>query len=798
MLKNYLKIAIRNLLRHKTFSLINILGLSVGIACTIIIFLYVKYELTYDSYHSDSERIYRIARVLKRQNTEEGFAAINTPSGPTLRDIYPEVESMFRIRKGRMSQFRTDNNRYMEEDFHYADSSILEILHLPLLEGNPSTALDRPFTAILSEKASEKYFGEENAVGKTIMVDTFLYEITGIMKNIQGNSHLQFNILFSWISYDISNPRPPDWPSSPWAIGNVPTYIKLKKGTDPSAFEAKITDLIHRYDGENLDKRGVEVSLFLQEINSIHLNSNLIWEPAPPGNKLFIYIFSGIGFLIILIACLNFMNLSTAKYVNRAKEVGIRKTVGASRKKLIRQFYGESLFMAFISHIIAMIITELTLPLFNNLFGLTLNIHYLDLIFISGIAIIIIFVGILAGTYPALYLSSFKPVKVLNSGVNLRSGGITMRRILVVGQFAISIFLISNTIMLFKQLNYMKNQNLGFNKENKLLIRFADEVIMPNNYQTIKSEFLKVQGVLGATVTSSAPGKWMYLWRTYPTNKEVENTQHINYFQHDFDFFDEFGLEIIAGRGFDRERGFDAYNRGYVINEAAYKIFGIESAEEALSAKFHSRGEPVIGVVKDFHIKGLQEEIGPLFMFLINEDYKFMSLSISDSDPIATKHAVEKKFKELFPDEVPRCTFLEEDFNIQYLKEERLGSLFSVLTFLGIIIACLGLFGMSSYMAEQRKKEIGIRKVNGASVGKIVALLSIDFIKWVLLALIVVSPLIYLVLNKWLNSFAYSAKIDIWVFIISGAIALTIALITTSYQAFKAARNNPVNSLRYE
>ncbi|MFC2118446.1 ABC transporter permease [Bacteroidota bacterium] len=797
MIKNYLKIAIRNFLRHKTFSLINILGLSVGIACTIIIFLFVKYELTYDSYHPDSDRIYRVSRILKRQNKDEGFAAINTPCGPTMRDIYPEIESMFRIRKGRMAQFRTDNNRYMEEDFHYVDSSIFEILHLPLLEGNPSTALDRPFTAILSERASEKYFGKENPVGKTIMVDTFLYEVTGIMKNIPGNTHLKFNMLFSWNSFDISFPRPPDWPASPWVIGNVCTYIKLFKGTDPEVFEAKISDLVHRYDGESLDKQGVEVSLFLQEINSIHLNSNLIWEPAPPGNKLFIYIFSGIGLLIILIACLNFMNLSTAKYINRAKEVGIRKTVGASRRKLIRQFYGESLLIAFISHIIAMIITELSLPLFNNLFGLTLKIHYFDLVFISGIVIIIIFVGLLAGTYPALYLSSFKPVKVLNSSINPRSGGITMRRILVVGQFAISIFLIANTIMLFKQLSYMKNQDLGFNKENKLLIRFADDVLTKGNYESIKSEFLNVPGVTGATVTSSVPGKWMYLWRTYPTNKQVENTQYINYFQHDFDFFEEFGLEIIAGRGFNRDRD-AAYNNGYVINEAAYKTFGIESAEEALEAKFHDRGEPVVGVVKDFHIKGLQEKIGPLFMFITTEDYKFMCISISDSDPITIKDAVEEKFNELFPEEVPRCSFLDEDFNSQYQKEERLGKLFTVFTVLGIIIACLGLFGMSSYMAEQRRKEIGIRKVNGASVVRIVVLLSADFIKWVFFALIVASPIIYIVLNKWLKNFAYSAKIDIWVYVISGAIALIIALFTTIYQAFKAAKNNPVNSLRYE
>lgn len=797
MIKNYLKIAIRNLLAHKTFSLINILGLSLGIACTIIIFLFVKYELTYDSYHPDSDRIYRVSRLLKRQNSEEGFAAIPIPCGPTLRDIYPEIESMFRINKGRMSQFRTDNNRFMEDDFHYVDSSIFEILYLPLIEGDPSSALIRPYTAILSEKASEKYFGKENPIGKTFMVDTFLYEVTGIMKNIPGNTHLKFNILFSWSSYDISYPRPHDWPSA-WALGNMCTYIKLIDGADPDAFESKISDLVHRYDGENLASRGVEVSLFLQKINSIHLNSNLIWEPSPPGNKLYIFIFSGIGLLIILIACLNFMNLSTAKYLNRTMEVGIRKTVGASRRSLIKQFYGESLLIAFISHIIAMIITELSLPLFNDLFGLELTINYLDHIFIFGIIIIIIFVGLLAGTYPALYLSSFKPIKVLNSVSDPRSGGMVMRRILVVCQFAISIFLISNTIMLFKQLNYMKNQDLGFKKENKLILRFADEVIMPNNFETIKSEFLTVPGVLGATATSSAPGKWMYLWRTYPTNKEVENTKYINYFQHDFDFFDEFGLEIIAGRGFSRERGYDSYNRGYIINEAAYKTFGIESAEEALEAKFHSRGEPVLGVVKDFHIKGLQEKIAPLFMFIMQEDYKFISLSISDSDPIATKKAVEKKFNELFPEEVPRCSFLDEDFNSQYQKEERLGKLFSVFTLLGIIIACLGLFGMSSYMAEHRKKEIGIRKVNGASVGKIVVLLSVDFIKWVLLAIIIASPIIYLILNNWLKSFAYSAKIDIWVYIISGAMALTISLITISYQAFKAANANPVDSLRYE
>jgi len=791
MFINYLKIAFRNLIRQKWISFLNIIGLAIGITSITLIFLYVKHELTYDAFHEDADRIFRIAHGNLSEGKETGFAATNVQIGEELQNGYEEVEAAGRFGWQREVAVKYHENIQMTEPF-LAEPEILQIFSIPFISGDPGNALDRPYTAIISETFAVSLFRESDPIGESVKIDTNYYEITGVFHDLPGNTHLQFDMLLSWQTWlegEVNEHMRTGW--------FVPTYVKLKPGYDPEVFEKRLNEVADRLLGKDDELTRQKEIHFLQPVKSIHFHSNYIWEISPPGNPLYVHIFIAIGLLILLIACMNFMNLSTARFVNRSVEVGIRKTVGASRKDLIKQFLGESLLIAFIAHIVGMFLLEFTLPLFSRITEIRFSIQYLNLTYIMYLISLIVIIGILAGIYPALFLSSFKPVYVLKGWIGEQVTSLNIRKILVIGQFVISITLIIGSLMVYRQLVYMKNQPLGFSIDKKFVIQFPREGVTRTNCDRIKSDYLSIPNVENAAFSSSVPGRWKYLWQQWPSGMRETNQILLNCMGVDHDYLGLYDIEIIAGRGFDKLLS-DSSNDGYVLNLAAVKAFGWESAEEAMTHTMNDRDEPILGIVNDYHFQGLQSAIEPLGIFLFQDDYRYLTLSIGTYDFSQTLDQIEKIYRNQFPGELYDHFFLDTDFDTQYKREEKLTRLVFLFTLLGITIACIGLFGMASFMAEKRRKEIGIRKVNGAMITQIILLFSFEVIKWILIALVVAIPCAWYGVNKWLQSFAYQVDINFWVFLVAGALAFLIAMLTISYQAIKAARTNPVDTLRYE
>jgi len=791
MFKNYLKIAFRNLIRQKWVSLLNITGLAIGITSISLIFLYVQHELTYDAFHEDADRIFRIAHSSLSQGKETGFAATNVQIGEELQHGYEEVELAGRFGWQREVAVKYQDNIQMTNPF-LAEPEILRIFSIPFVSGDPETALVRPYTAVISEKFAGSLFQGIDPIGESVKIDTNYYEITGVFRDLPENSHLQFDMLLSWQTWlegEVNEHMRTGW--------FVPTYVKLKPGYDPEVFDKRLNEVADRVleKEDDLTRQG-EIH-FLQPVKKIHFHSNYIWEFSPPGNPLYPHVFIAIGLLILLIACMNFMNLSTARFINRSVEVGIRKTVGASRKDLIKQFLGESLLIAFIAHIVGMFFLEFTLPLFNRITEIQFSIEYLNLVYLIYLISLIIIIGVLAGIYPALFLSSFKPVYVLKGWVGEQVTSLNIRKVLVIGQFVISITLIIGSIMVYRQLIYMKNQPLGFSIEKKFIIQFPREGVIRVNCDRIKSEYLEIPNVEEAAFSSSVPGRWKYLWRQWPSGEEETNTKLLNCMGVDHDYLGLYDIEIIAGRGFDKSLS-DSSNDGWVLNLAAVRAFGWESAEEAMTHTMNDRDEPILGIAKDYHYHGLQSSIEPLGIFLFQDDYRYITLSLNTHGLSQTLERIEGTFRKQFPNELYDHFFLDMDFDTQYHREDKLTRLIFLFTLLGIAIASIGLFGMASFMTEKRRKEIGVRKVNGALVSHIVLLLSYDLAKWIIIAVIIACPIAWYGTTKWLETFAYQVDQSLWVFLVAGALAFFIAMLTVSYQSIKVARENPVDSLRYE
>jgi len=791
MFINYLKVAFRNLIRQKWISFLNIIGLAIGITSITLIFLYVKHELTYDAFHEDADRIFRIAHGNLSEGKETGFAATNVQIGEELQNGYEEVEAAGRFGWQREVAVKYHENIQMTEPF-LAEPEILQIFSIPFLSGDPETALVRPYTAIISEQFAGSLFQDINPIGELVKIDTNYYEITGVFHDLPGNTHLKFDMLLSWQTWgegEVDEHMRTGW--------FVPTYVKLKPGYDQETFERRLNEVTDRVLKKEDELTRQEEIHFLQPVKQIHLHSNYIWEFSPPGNPLYAHVFIAIGLLTLLIACMNFMNLSTARFVNRSVEVGIRKTAGASRKDLIKQFLGESLIIAFIAHVVGMFLLEFTLPLFIRITEIRFTIQYLNPTYIIYLISLIVIIGVLAGIYPAFFLSSFKPVYVLKGWVGEQVNSLNIRKVLVIGQFVISITLIIGSIMVYRQLIYMKDQPLGFSIEKKFVIQFPREGVTRANCDRIKSEYHEIPNVEEAAFSSSVPGRWKYLWRQWPAGEEETNTKLLNCMGVDHDYLGLYGIEIIAGRGFDKSLS-DSSNDGWILNLAAVRAFGWESAEEAITHTMNDRDEPILGIVKDYHYQGLQSSIEPLGIFLFQDDYRYITLSLDTRDLSTTLERIEDTFRKQFPNELYDHFFLDMDFDGQYHREEKLTRLVFLFTLLGIAIASIGLFGMASFMAEKRRKEIGIRKVNGALISNIVFLLSFDLAKWIIVALIIACPIAWYGTTKWLETFAYQVDKSLWVFLVAGALAFVITLLTVSYQSLKVARENPVDSLRYE
>jgi len=786
--------------RNKGYTFLNVAGLAIGIAACLIISFYIRNELSYDDYHTDSDRIYRVAVDIQSSKTNRVFATTCGPLAPALKKDFPQAEAAVRLWRQNNKLIKYGKkNAFYEDNFFLVDPSIFDVFTIPLSKGTMETALNRPNTLLIAEETAKKYFGEEDPIGKTVLVNDEPFEVTGVMEHLANNSHLKFNLITSlatvekesWFNEDIQN----------WHSTMYYTYIKVTQNTNISDFAKEIETAANRYVGDVIKGWGTTYRYFLQPIKSIHLHSDLSNEAEVPGNAANVYIFIVVAVLIILIASLNYINLTTAQSSNRAKEIGVRKVVGAAKSSIFNQFLGESILLTLFALISALLLVLAIKPLFEHLSG---QVYHLGQIFtfqFTGVLLgLTLLVGILAAIYPALFLSSFRPVTVLKGKIDMGNKGTLLRQILVVSQFTISIILIVGTLTVYKQLNYMKDQRLGFDKEQTLILPIQGGISIADRLEQLKDEFGSHSSVVSVAASSSIPGKAVSNYSASLLGEADDKSQSMYYLFVDADFLNTYGIEMIAGRPFDRRMQTDAENT-FLINEKAVSAFGWASPGEAigkrLSTGFQATGE-IIGVYKNFNYRSLQAPIEPLIMAVVPWRFNHISLKLNTADLSSTTAFVEKKWHELFPQSPYEYVFLDEEFNRQYATDEKMGRTFLVFTGIAIFISCLGLFGLATFVAKQRTKEIGIRKVLGASVAGIVQLLSKDFIKLVLLALVIASPLAWWAINQWLQGFAYRINIEWWVFVVAGLAAVVIAQLTVSFQAIRAAVANPVDSLRDE
>jgi putative ABC transport system permease protein len=691
---------------------------------------------------------------------------------------------------------RREDTFFYEDRFMYADQELFEVLTIPFIQGNPQNALNRPHTLVISERIALKYFGPDNPLGKPLEINDETFEVTGVVADPPENTHLKYDLIASMETLR-------DWGEmSNWHSTMFYTYLKLKPNVNGDEFSRQVSSLADKYVGERLKEWGDSYHYFLQPVSSIHLHSHLRYETESSGNPLHVTLFFFVGLFILLIACLNFMNLSTARSANRAREVGMRKVVGAKKIQLIVQFLGESLLVTLFSLALAMIIAKFTISLINNVTGTALVFDpILNPMVLAGLIAGSIVVGLAAGVYPALVLSSFRPISTLKGIITRGSRGFAIRNGLVVIQFAISVVLIVGTLIMARQFNYMKSQHLGFEKEQKLVIPIRGGISIQENYESVKNQFSGHPFAENATVSSSVPGRGVSNFAISLVGEEDPKNQSMFHLFFDHDFIPLYEIEMAAGRAFQKEMSTDIAG-SFLINEAAVAAFGWSSAEEAIGKRlktgFGGRVNPIIGVTKNFHYRGLQTQVEPLVMEYNPQLFRYLTLSVDISDITNSMTIIESQWKSLYPNHPFESFFLDSDFDRQYRADEQVGRIFGLFTFLGLFIACLGLLGLASFTTETRTKEIGIRKVLGASVGGIVLMLSKQFTKWVLLANIIAWPIAYYFMSRWLKNFAYRTHINIMTFVLSGLLVLAVALLTVSFQSIRAAIANPADSLRYE
>jgi len=800
MLKNYIKTAFRSLLKNKGFTFINVLGLALGLATCLLIVFYVFDELSYDRYNTKANRIYRVNMDMKYGGNTSSFAIAPPPLSTAIGTNFPEVETTTRIIKSEGTRIRKGNENVIEDKVAYADPSVFSVFTLPMLSGDPKTALAEPNTMVISESAAQKYFNSTDVVGKYLHLvsETADFKITGVIRNMPAQSHFNFDYFLSMSS--LASSKDQNWNNFAFS-----TYILFKQPGDHENFTAKLNKLFYQHFGAanyaQLQKSGNYIKMNLTPLTDIHLKSNRQYELSTNSSITYVYIFGGIALFVLLIACINFMNLSTARSANRAREVGVRKVLGSSRKSLIAQFISESLMVTLFATIIAVLAAWALLPLFNQISGkqLALSAQLLGWL-IPSLLVMIVVVGVLAGSYPAFYLSGFKPIHVLKGKLSIGFKGSHFRNFLVVMQFSISIFLIIGTLVIYNQLNYIQHKDLGFNRSQVLVIKYVDVL---DNAKTLKQEIKQLPGIANATLSGFTPTGSLRAPDAVFTNKtpDAKNALFTEIWPVDEDYLNTMGMKLSTGRNFSNQLTSDSST--VIINETAARMLGF--AKDPLNKKLYrvdGPGKPVkeysvIGVVKDFNFSSLRDNITPVVMLLGN-DKGALSVRIDAKNMVPYVAKIENTWNTLSPNQHFQYSFMDEDFDAAYRFEQRTGKLFLSFTVFALIIACLGLFGLAAYAAEQRNKEIGIRKVLGASLSTVIALLSKDFIKLVLISIAIATPLAWLAMHKWLEGFAYRQNIQWWVLVVTGLGAILIAFITISFQAVKAALVNPVESLRSE
>lgn len=810
MFKNYLKVALRNLWKNKAFSAINIVGLSAGLAVCLLIILYVKDELSYDKYNAQAENIYRLDADIFFNGTQFTSSVAPAPLAPTLKKDYPQVIQYVRLKDFHDILIKKDNQNIQDHNAVFADSTFFQVFSVPMIAGNRLTALNEPNSIVIDETTARKYFNSTDVVGKTLFVDNYVNcKITGVIKDIPSQSHFHFSFIRPM--NDTYHDDQGDWLSN-----NYASYVLVRPGVSRSSIQDKVNTTINNYLAKQLEqvlhtnandlKKGGNHFLYpVMPLKDIHLRSNKSYEFEANGNITYVYIFSVIAVFILLIACVNFMNLSTARSANRAKEVGIRKVAGSLRSNLITQFLTESVLMSFFSLLLALGLAALLLPLFNQLAGKHMSVLTLFSSWLLPVLVaLVIVVGCLAGSYPAFYLSSFQPVQVLKGSIAKGFKSSWLRNGLVIFQFFISITLIIGTIVIYNQLNYIRSREIGYNRDHVLVIN--NTYWLGNQTKTFRQEMLKISGVQSAAVAGSLPTETGFNqngWFKDPT-LDAKQVTILTDFHGDQNYIQTLGMQMVAGRNFSLD--FPSDSSAVIINETAAKLLGFKNPlNETLyrpsgyagNGSFTSMAYHIIGIVQDFNFSTLHDKVGPLIIEL-GENYGRVAMRINTKNIPALISQVERKWNSMAPGQPFSYTFLDADFNKMYDAEQRTGKLFITFAVFAIFIACLGLFGLVTYAAEQRIKEIGIRKVLGAGVGAIVTMISKDFIRLVLIAFVIAFPVGWWMMNKWLQGFAYRTGISWWVFVLAGLLTIAIALITVSFQAIKAAMANPVKSLRTE
>jgi putative ABC transport system permease protein len=795
MINNYLKIALRNLKKHKAYSFINIAGLAVGMTCCILILLWVQDELSYDRYHENADRIYRITYAEEIGDAFDHYVVSPFAAAPAFAAEVPGISTYTRLWQ-RTGLIKHAGRNFDERKIFYVDKDFFNVFSFELFEGNPATALKNPGSIILTQEIAKKIFGNKSALGETLNLNADGdLKVTGVVKNVPRNSHFHFDYL---VSINTIQGRRAEFLDA-WLVIAGWSYILLDKNADAKTVEAKLAPVVEKHSGADARKYGQKMFYYLQPLTDIHLKSNLEGELEGNGDIRYIYVFSLIAAFILLIACINFMNLSTARSANRGKEVGLRKVLGAYKKRLVMQFLTESTGFAFVSSILALNLVWFLLPAFNTLTGKEITIASLfrwGVIF--GLTGLVGFTGLAAGSYPAFYLSSFQPLDTIRQKLQRGSGRSVLRNTLVILQFTISVVLIISTFIVLEQLNYMKNQKLGFKKE-QVLAMYTRGQSLSEQFEAFKNELKKDAGILEASYSSGIPGQTETVLTTFLEGQPDNVSFTFDYIFADYDFLKTYEIDLIQGRDFSKD--FSADKEGaFLINETAAAKLGW--GEKTIGKKIGYSREvmrPIVGIVKDFHYMSLKHVIGPLAIFLEPGQNTYLSIKVNTGEISRTLSTIEKTWNTFEKERSFEYFFVDENFDALYHSEERLSQVITFFAFIAIFVACLGLFGLASYTAEQKTKEIGIRKVLGASVGSIMFQLSRNFIKWVLIANVIAWPLTYFVLNNyWLSHFPFRVRVSLMTFFASGLIALFIALITVSFQSIKAALANPVDSIRYE
>ncbi|MBN8701152.1 MAG: ABC transporter permease [Chitinophagales bacterium] len=818
MIRTYFKIAWNNLRKNKVFSFINIFGLAAGLACCMLITLYIRNEISYDKYHKHAADIYQLGTNFIREGKETKMSGTPAPVAQAMQFEYPEIKQTTRLlalfnEDKTLLQYNEKNaapQSFYETKGYIADSAFFRVFTYDFLEGNPATALNEPRTVVLSEEIARKIFGNQPALNKLLHISSgtngdYDFMVTGVFRPVSKPSHIDARFFLSFKGGEIEQLA--NRMATNFANNNMFfTYLQLKPGTDVAALQAKFPAFIDKYAGKDLKAQGFYKKQFLTKLTDIHLYSGMNQNVTPPGSVTYLYILTSIALFTLLIACINFMNLSTARSSKRSAEVGIRKVLGAEKSALVRQFLGESVFMSLIAFVFAFALVWLLLPAFNKLAGKELSLSFSqNTISIIAFLALSVITGIVAGIYPAFYLSSFRPVKVLKGRFSNSLAAVSLRKGLVVFQFVISVALIISSVVIASQMRYLRSADLGFDKDQQVVIPLRSATAK-QMYPSLKNELAKLPGVTNVGASLFNPGVFNpsdnLLYKEGQTMNDAKRTR-MNWV--DAGYLQTLNIKPVAGRLFSEAFPADTSFR-MVLNETAIRDIGFPSAQDAVGKKVYfdyqgqQYGFDIVGVVKDFHFEDLHLPITP-YGYQLNsnlDNFNYMLVHTRGADMRALLSSIGEGWHRLNPNEPFEYNFLDEEFQKNYQAEDRLAGIVGYFTMIAILICCLGLFGLAAFSAEQRVKEIGVRKVLGASVSGIVGLLSKDFLKLVFVAIVIASPLAWYIMNKWLQDFAYRVDISWWVFAVAGAGAVLIAFITIGFQAIRAATVNPVKSLRTE